>query len=247
MLKVKNLTKKFGGVAAVQNCNFEVEQGKITGLIGPNGSGKTTVFNLVSGIVKPDKGNIILLNKNITGISVSKISNFGISRMFQHSRLFKNLTVRENLLLAIDNEDEKFWKNIFGLNETPRKKEERVNKILEKVGVSSVKNKLTSELSYGQKRLVELARTMLNPHAFLMLDEPVAGVSPKIRQDIAKLLLGLKKKGETILLIEHDMPFTLGICDKVIVMDAGGVIAEGPPAKILKNKLVLEAYLGYNR
>jgi ABC-type branched-subunit amino acid transport system ATPase component len=247
MLKVKNLTKKFGGVVAVRDCNFEIEQGKITGLIGPNGSGKTTVFNLISGIIKPDNGDIILLNKNITGNSVDKISNFGISRMFQQSRLFKNLTVRENLLLAIDNEDQKFWKNICGLNEVTNEKENRITEILEKVGMGAVKNKLTEELSYGQKRLVELARTILNPHALLMLDEPIAGVNPKIRADIAKFLLMLKNKGTTILLIEHDMPFTLGICDNIIVMDAGSVIARGSPSEIRENKLVLEAYLGYNK
>ena len=244
MLKVENLTKHFGGVKAVNACSFEIEKGKITALIGPNGSGKTTIFNLISGIIKSDKGKIFFNRKDITNFSVDEISNFGISRVFQQSRLFKNLTVKENLLLAIDNEDTKLWKNIFGLNEITKEKKEKVNEILKEFGILEIENKTANGLSFGQKRLVELARTVLNPHKLLMLDEPVAGINPKIRQDIAKLLIKLKNKGETILLIEHDMVFTLGLADDIIVLDAGKVIAVGNPNEIRNNKLVLETYLG---
>jgi len=245
MLKIENLTKKFGGITAVNNCSLEIEKGKITVLIGPNGSGKTTIFNLISGIIKPDQGGVFLNNQNILNYSVDQISNLGISRLFQQPRLFKNLTVKENLLLAIDNEDVKLWKNIFGLNKITEEKQETVKNILEYVGISETKNKIANELSFGQKRLTELARTILNPHQLLMLDEPVGGVNPKIKKDIAKFLLGLKEQGQTILLIEHDMLFTFNIADCIIVINAGRVIAQGTPNEIKQNKEVLETYLGY--
>jgi len=244
MLKIENLTKKFGGISAVNNCSFEIEKGKITALIGPNGSGKTTIFNLISGILKPDQGKIFLDNQDITDYSVDRISNLGISRLFQQPRLFKNLTAKENLILAIDNEDTKLWKNIFGLNKIAETKQNAVQGILENVGISESKNKIANDLSFGQKRLAELARTILNPHKLLMLDEPVGGVNPKTKKDIAKFLLDLKKQKQTILLIEHDMPFTFFVADIIIVINAGYIIAQGPPREIKENKEVLEAYLG---
>jgi ABC-type branched-subunit amino acid transport system ATPase component len=244
MLQLHNLHKRFGGVKAVDDCSFNVEKGTITALIGPNGSGKTTVFNLVCGVLQPDSGKIVFFGKQISKLKPETISNLGISRLFQQARLFGNLTVRENLLLAFDNEDTKFWKNFFGMNPITKKKEEKVSEVLKTIGMEKFENKQAKELSYGQKRLVELAKAMINPHKLLMLDEPVAGVNPKLRKEIAELLLKLKKQGETVFLIEHDMNFTLGIADNVVVMDEGKVIAEGTPPQIKKNPKVLEAYLG---
>jgi len=244
MLRIKDLKKHFGGVKAVDGCEFEVRPKTITALIGPNGAGKSTVFNLASGIMKPDSGKIIFDNKNITNLRPVRISNLGISRLFQQTKLFSNLTVKENLLLALDNEDTKFWKNLFGLNKITREKEGKIKEMLKLIGLEKFENILTRDLSYGQKRLIELLRTILNPHKFLMLDEPVAGVTPKLREEIAKVLLKLKQQGETILLIEHDMGFTLGIADEVIVMEKGKVIAQGKPDEIKNNPEVLEAYLG---
>lgn len=244
MLKIKNLSKHFGGVNAVSDCSFEVKKGKVTALIGPNGSGKTTLFNLISGIEKPDKGKIVFEGLNITNNSIEDISNSGISRVFQHSRLFKNLTVKDNLLTALDNKDTKLWSNILGKNKTTNDKVVMVRATLKNFGILETENQLAGELSFGQKRLVELARTVLNPHTLLMLDEPIAGVTPKIRKNIFKLLQDLKKLGETILIIEHDMLFTLELADDIIVLDAGKVIATGSSKEIKKNKLVLEAYLG---
>lgn len=244
MLKIKNLSKRFGGVKAVNNCSFDIKENNITALIGPNGSGKSTVFNLISGVLKEDSGKIIYNKTDITRFSPEQVSNVGISRLFQRSQLFDNLTIRENLLLAIDNEDTKFWKNFLGKNKTTKEKEERVNKMLKLVEMESFSNKLGRELSFGQKRLIEITRTILNPHKLLMLDEPVAGVNPKLRKKISEILLDLKKKGETILLIEHDMNFALNLADEVIVLDEGKVIAKGTPKQIKSNKKVLEAYLG---
>lgn len=244
MLEVKNLKKHFGGVKAVDGCSFSVRERTITALIGPNGAGKSTVFNLISGILKADSGKILFEGKDITNSSPEKISNLGTSRLFQQTRLFNDLTVKENLLISLDTEDTKFWKNLAGLNKTTPEKEGKISDILRLVSMEKFESKFARDLSYGQKRLVELARTILNPHKLLMLDEPVAGVNPRLRKEIARIFFNLKKHGETILLIEHDMNFTLSVADQVIVMDDGKVIAEGKPKEIRNNPKVLEAYLG---
>jgi branched-chain amino acid transport system ATP-binding protein len=244
ILQVKEVSKTFGGVKALDSCSFEVRRGTITALIGPNGSGKSTLFNIISGVMNADSGKIIFDGNDITNRSPEDISNSGISRMFQQSRLFKNLTVKDNLMLAIDNEDMKFWKNVLGKNKITKEKEDKVKKMLKHIGMEEFEHKTARNLSFGQKRLVELARTILNPHTLLMLDEPVAGVNPRLRKTIVKVLLKSKKEGKTVLLIEHDMNFILGISDEVIVLDEGKVIAKGTPKEIKNNSKVLEAYLG---
>ncbi|MFH1500789.1 MAG: ABC transporter ATP-binding protein [archaeon] len=244
MLKVENLKRHFGGVKAVDGASFDIERGKITALIGPNGSGKTTIFNLISGVLKAESGKILFEDLDITNKSPEKIANMGVSRLFQQSRLFSNLTVRENLLLAFDNEDTKFFKNILGLNKVTKDKEEKIKDILKTVKMERFLNRTSRELSFGQKRLVEIGRAMLKPHKLLILDEPVAGVTPSLRDEIARILKELRKQGETIMLIEHDMNFTLKIADEVVVLDEGKVIVEDKPSRIRTNKKVLEAYLG---
>jgi branched-chain amino acid transport system ATP-binding protein len=177
-------------------------------------------------------------------MQIEKISNFGISRFFQQTRLFKNLTVLENLLLAEDNEDQKFWKNVLGFNKFDKAKIEKANEKLADFDLKNILNIRAEDLSFGQKRLVELARNILNYHTILILDEPVAGVNHKIRNIIAETILQMKKEGETILLIEHDMSFTFSISDKVIVMDAGKIVATGTPEEIHNNPEILRIYLG---
>ena len=244
MLQTKNLKKYFGGVKAVNGCSFDVEKNTITALIGPNGAGKSTVFNLISGTIRADEGQIYFGKENITNHNVEDISNSGISRLFQQARLFDNLSIKDNLYLALDNEDQKFWKNLLRRNKFNSIKENKIKEALKKIEMEDMVDYLCGDLSYGQKRLVELMRTVLNPHSFLMLDEPVAGVNPKLRNKIKKILLDLKEKGETILLIEHDMNFTLDVSDWVVVMENGKVLFGGTPEEVKNNEEVLRAYFG---
>jgi ABC-type branched-subunit amino acid transport system ATPase component len=246
MLTCLQLKKYFGGVKAVDGCSFEVKENTITALIGPNGAGKSTVFNIISGITKEDEGKIIFNKEDLTHLPTHKRAQKGIARMFQHTRLFNNLTVKENLFLAFSDDDTKFWKNLSGIYKLTKENEIKIKEMLKMVNMERFENRLTRDLSYGQKRLIELLRTILYPHKLLMLDEPVAGVNPMLREKIAEILKDLKNKGETVLLIEHDMNFTFKIADYVIVMDYGKVIAEGAPEEIKNNPKVLEAYLGSN-
>ena len=226
MLSLKNVSKNFGGVKAVDKCSFDVEENTITSLIGPNGAGKTTVFNIISGLAKPDYGTIRLLNKNITNLSAYKIAQAGISRTFQMTKIFRNLTIKDNLLIA------------------KKTDELDMKKTLQSVYLNKPLDTIASELSYGQQRLLELARSLLMPHSLLMLDEPTAGVNPQVRQELKTILKKLRKEGKTVLLIEHDMEFVMDISNEVIVLAEGKVLKEGKPKEILKNKKVLESYLG---
>ena len=226
MLSLKNVSKNFGGVKAVERCSFEVQENTITSLIGPNGAGKTTVFNITSGLTKPDSGTIKLLGKNITGMPPYKIAQCGISRTFQITKVFKNLTIRDNLLVA------------------KRTNDTEMNRVLESVYLNKPLDTIASELSYGQQRLLELARALSMPHNLLLLDEPTAGVNPQIRQELKSILRNLRKEGKTILLIEHDMDFVMDISNTVIVLNEGRVLKTGKPKEIVKDKKVLEAYLG---
>ena len=226
ILSISDISKSFGGVKAVNKCAFEVKENTITSLIGPNGAGKTTVFNIISGLTKPDAGAIRLENKNITGMPSYRIAQNGISRTFQLTKVFRNLSVRDNMLIAKKTSDEE------------------IKKMLQSVYFEKSLDTIASDLSYGQQRLLEIARALLMPHKLLMLDEPTAGVNPRIRQELRTILKNLRKEGKTILLIEHDMEFVMDISDTVIVLNEGRVLKEGRPKDIVKDKRVLEAYLG---
>jgi len=244
MLRIKNLKKYFGGVKAVDDASFEINKNQITGLIGPNGAGKSTIFNIISGFEKEDSGKVYFEKKDITSLSPEKKAREGISRVFQKSRLFDNLSVYENLLVSIDEENTNFFKSLIKKNKISKEHKEEIDKTLHLFEIEHIKNHKCSDLSFGQKRLVEFARAVIRPHKLLILDEPVAGVSPQLRNKIMDILKKLKRNGETILLIEHDMIFTFNICDKIFVLEKGKVIASGTPAQIKNNKKVLEAYLG---
>jgi branched-chain amino acid transport system ATP-binding protein len=226
ILRVYNLDKHFGGVYAVHNCSFGVREGTITSIIGPNGAGKTTLFNLITGILKPDKGSVWFKKHSITGIPSHLVARAGISRTFQQAKVFKNMTVRDNLLLAKPASDQE------------------LKRVLDLVHYARDLDTAAGELSYGNQRLVEIARALLLPHQLLMLDEPTAGVNPKVREELKHILKDLRKQGSTIVLIEHDMDFVMSISDEVIVLNEGTVLTSGTPAQVRKNPKVLEAYLG---
>ena len=241
MLDVRNLKKYFGGVKAVDGCSFKVEKNTITALIGPNGAGKTTAFNLISGLHKQESGTVHLDGQDITSRPTHKRAAAGLSRTFQQVRLFPNLTIAENLALGRHHNDGHYI-SIFKNDADHR---DAITKVLISIGLPDIDiKKRGMELSYGQTKLVGLARALLMPHKLLMLDEPVAGVNPVLRNKLKDILSELKQAGETVLLIEHDMDFVMSVADHIIVMSEGKVLAEGVPEHIKKNKRVLEAYLG---
>ena len=247
LLEVKNLEKSFGGIRAVQNCDFAVDENKIVALIGPNGSGKTTIFNMITGFIAPDRGDIHFKGEPIAGLQPHEIANLGISRTFQLIRLFPRLTAMENLLLAKNQEGEKFLSTIlkpFYIKHEERANKERCLEFLKLVGLEDKKDYLAQSLSYGQQKLLEIARTLATEADFLLFDEPVAGVNPVMRAKIKHTLLKLKGEGKTFLLIEHDMRFVMNLADRIVVMDHGEEIAVGTPKQIQENPKVLQAYLG---
>lgn len=266
ILKLENLTKHFGGVSALDRCSFSVAPQAITALVGPNGAGKTTAFNCIAGVHAPDAGAIEFAGRDITHLPIHTRARIGLSRTFQTVRTFHNMTVEENLRLAAEPYDQYFWRSFFlphtvgggsrrslaGADPRSLKAattyQETSKKTLEDtlalVGLTQPLDFPAKSLSYGQSKLLSLARALLQPHTILMLDEPVAGVAPTLRDKFKTLLPELKSRGETILLIEHDMDFVRAVADRVIVMDQGRVLAEGTPTKVFKEEKVLEAYLG---
>lgn len=241
ILQVQHVSKQFGGIKAVDHCSFTVQQRTITALIGPNGSGKSTLFHVISHLEQKDAGKIIFNAQDISATQDYQIARLGIARTFQEVRLFKNLTIRDHLDIALEQHDEKMLQSMF---KKPEDKTQQMHALLRLVGLHKDPKTYVTDLSYGQRKLLDLAIAIAKPHTLLMLDEPVAGVNPLIRREIKQILKTLKKRGETIFVIEHDMNFIMDIADWVIVMDYGKVIAEGKPKEIQKNKKVLEAYLG---
>ena len=241
ILHTNHISKSFGGIKACDNVSLDVEEGKITALIGPNGAGKSTLFEIISGLQTPDKGSTFFHKQNITKMKPYKIAQLGIARTFQQVRLFKNLELADHIEFAIDNEDEKLFKNVFKKTDI---KDGILRTALDKVGLDKRADTLAHNLSYGQRKLLDLSIALAKPHNLLMLDEPVAGVTPKLRTEIKKILLQHRKDKKTTFFIEHDMTFVMDIADIVYVMANGKIIAKDKPKKIMNNKEVLEAYLG---
>lgn len=241
ILYTRNVTKAFGGIKACDSIDLNLEKGKITALIGPNGAGKTTLFEIISGLQNPDAGFVHFKEQNITKLKPHKIARLGIARTFQQVRLFKNLELKHHIEFAIDNKDESFFRNIFSRTNI---QEHNIRKALDKVGLDKNANTLANDLSYDQRKLLDLAISLAKPHDLLMLDEPVAGVTPALREEIKEMLLQEKKDGKTVLLIEHDMNFVADIADVVYVLANGKIIAKGKPEDVLKDKMVLDVYLG---
>lgn len=241
MLTLQNVKKFFGGIQAARGVTLTIPEKQITALIGPNGAGKTTLFDIINGLIKPDSGKVIFLGEDITNKATFVIANLGISRTFQQVRMFAHLTIIDHLLMTETNDDSKLIKNIFYHKKIDKQKYER---ILNEFGVKLALDTLISEMSYGQRKLLQIAMSLNKPHRLLLLDEPVAGVNQVIQEKIEDILLRLKANGETMLIIDHDVKFVKKLADFVIALDDGMVIAAGAPNEVFNNPKVLEAYLG---
>ncbi|MCS6893066.1 MAG: ABC transporter ATP-binding protein [Deltaproteobacteria bacterium] len=244
ILELKNVSKKFGGIIALDEVSFRLEDGKIYGLIGPNGAGKTTLFNVISGYIRQDQGQIFVNSEEISGLPPFQRATI-FSRTFQLCRNFAGLTVLDNLLLSFHSKYESILRFLFFQQRYESKRIVESLKFLESLEIELESTKLARELSYGQNKLLELSRASLRDCRILLLDEPVAGVNPEIKKKIAKALRLEREKGnKIIILIEHDINFVMDICDYVLAMSNGKIIAEGSPSTVKENPEVLKSYLG---
>lgn len=240
LLEVQELSKYFGGIRAVDRCSFNVEEGSITALIGPNGAGKTTVFNLISGLLKLDTGMILLNGKQIDGMQPHQITRKGIRRTFQITRELMQMTVLENMVVQSPTSG---FMDLFK-GSILRGERDRAMELLDFVGITHLANEKAEKLSYGQKKLLEFAATLMKEPHLVLLDEPAGGINPALLEEIVDHIRLLNKQGTTFLIVEHNMDLVMSLCEPVIVMAYGRVLAEGRPETIQNNKEVLEAYLG---
>ena len=251
ILEVRDLVKDFGGVRAVDHCSLEVKPGTITGLIGPNGAGKTTLFNLISGFHKPTSGTITFLGRRIDGMEAHETFHTGLVRTFQIPREFKQMTVLENLMLVPGNQiGERMWTSWFApwrIGPEERVIERQALETLEFLNLAHLKDEYAANLSGGQKKLLELGRTLMARPKMILLDEPSAGVSPTLTELLMEDIRRTQEEtGITILIIEHNMHVVMSLCDPVIVMSEGRKLMEGTPEEVQRDEEVLSAYLGFS-
>ena len=240
LLKVTELTKRFGGINAVDGCSFDVIEGKVTGLIGPNGAGKTTVFNLISGLLRPDGGTVVFNGETLNGRKPHQITKRGISRTFQLTRELKEMTVLENMVVPSRTRGllDLFKSSIL------EKERQKAMDLLEFVGIIHLAAEKAKRLSFGQKKLLEFASVLMTDPKLVLLDEPAGGVNPKLLDVIMGHIETLNRKGVTFLIVEHNMDLVMSLCNPVVVMAHGKVLAQGPSEAVQNDARVLEAYLG---
>jgi branched-chain amino acid transport system ATP-binding protein len=248
-LEVRDLTKRFGGVVAVDGCSFEAPLGQVTGLIGPNGAGKSTAIDLISGFKLPDKGTVLFKGRALEGLPPHQISRLGLIRTFQSPREWSGLTVLENVVMARwDSGREGFLRGVVGLGRSMRDRSTaelaRAREIIEEFGLGALRNERAGNLSGGQKRLVEFARIRMAQPQLVILDEPMGGVNPVLGERMALAIEGFIASGTSVIVVEHNLPFIERVTQHVIVMAQGTVIAEGPFESLRSNQVVVDAYLG---
>lgn len=239
LLEVEGLVKTFRSLRAVDGASLAVEPNSITALIGPNGSGKTTLFNLVTGYLSPDAGRVRFAGRDVTGANPGRLYRRGLSRTFQQARVFPQLTVQENLTVAAGYS----WAQLFGRRMSAADRD-RVGRLLEEFGMAHVADLFASELSYGQRKLLEFAAVLMSSPTLVLLDEPTAGVNPVMIATMERHIRERHAAGVTFLIVEHDMPVVMRLCDPVVVLDQGREIFAGPPQAVQTNPRVLDAYLG---
>jgi branched-chain amino acid transport system ATP-binding protein len=248
MLKLNGVSRRFGGLAAVSQVSFSVEAGQVVGLIGPNGAGKTTLLNLISGLDQTTSGEIQFNGKFIHKLPPHKINQLGIARTYQNIRLFAEMSVRENIIVGMHTQGRMGLVSATLLTPAYRAEERRLreqaDQLTRRLGLESFGDSPADALSYGDQRRVEMARALATRPKLLLLDEPTAGMNAAETTRLGELILGLRAEGLTVLVIEHDMTFIAQVCDQVIVLNFGEVIARGTTAEIKTNPLVIEAYLG---
>jgi len=240
LLRIDNLSKRFGGVVAVDECSITVEAGSITGLIGPNGSGKTTVFNMVTGFIPSDKGTVSFKSKSIDRLGPDRIYELGIGRTFQLARIFPRLTALENMLVPVRR---KGLRALFSRADWSSERA-RAMEMLEFLDIAHVANKLGGTLSYGQRKLLELGAVLMAEPELVLLDEPAGGVNPTLLEKIGEHIRRLNERGITFLVVEHNMSWVMNLCTEVVVLHRGRAIASGKPDAVRQEPAVLDAYLG---